>query len=496
MRRLGTNMAQLGRQRQGATADPHWPDHALAAEGAGRLDFGRLRRPADLGNSTRKYRLMANLYKKPYYRTDPKTGERVKRLTKKWWGQYKDAGGKLKREPLATDKSAAQAMLNEIVRRVERERAGLVDPTEEERKRPISEHVDDYRRYLENKGVTGKQVNESTSKIWKVIAGCKCRTIADISAASAMDFLTELRKSGRSIQTRNHYLTAVKAFTRWLVREQRNNTNPLAHVQRLNVQVDRRHDRRAMSQEELSRLIEATRVGPRIEGVAGRDRAMMYLFAAYTGFRKGEIGSLTIRSLCLDGDPPTATVEACYSKSKRKDVQVLHPDLVAELRRWLDARDSIEPCEPLFPVSDRVPGGTDRKTNKMIQRDLAVARDAWIEEAATSNERQERERSDFLAYCDASGRYVDFHSLRHYFITSLERAGVSPRMAQTLARHSDIRLTMSIYTHVELHDQTAAIGALEGVNREAHPRMRASELNPLPHLGSSPRTSPVAIRQC
>jgi hypothetical protein len=35
-------------------------------------------------------------------------------------------------------------------------------------------------------------------------------------------------------------------------------------------------------------------------------------------------------------------------------------------------------------------------------------------------------------------------------------------MAQTLARHSDIRLTLGVYTHVELHDQTAAIGTLPG----------------------------------
>ena len=33
-------------------------------------------------------------------------------------------------------------------------------------------------------------------------------------------------------------------------------------------------------------------------------------------------------------------------------------------------------------------------------------------------------------------------------------------MAQTLARHSDIRLTLGCYTHVGLHDQSAAIEAL------------------------------------
>jgi hypothetical protein len=33
-------------------------------------------------------------------------------------------------------------------------------------------------------------------------------------------------------------------------------------------------------------------------------------------------------------------------------------------------------------------------------------------------------------------------------------------MAQTLARHSDIRLTLGVYTHVELPDRSAAIEAL------------------------------------
>ena len=38
--------------------------------------------------------------------------------------------------------------------------------------------------------------------------------------------------------------------------------------------------------------------------------------------------------------------------------------------------------------------------------------------------------------------------------------GLSPKMAQTLARHSDIRLTLDVYTHIGVHDQTTAIGSL------------------------------------
>ena len=117
--------------------------------------------------------------------------------------------------------------------------------------------------------------------------------------------------------------------------------------------------------------------------------------------------------------------------------------------------------ELLFPVSGRVPGGKERKTHKMMRLDLEnVARAAWIEGAKTLEEQQAREGSDFLEYQDDAGLFADFHSNRHLFITSLERAGLSPKMAQTLARHSDVRLTLGVYTHVGLHDQTAAIASL------------------------------------
>src|SRR3972149_10405562 len=98
----------------------------------------------------------------------------------------------------------------------------------------------------------------------------------------------------------------------------------------------------------------------------------------------------------------------------------------------------------------------------MILQDLNAARQKWIEDAKTSDECLERIKSDFLRYCNHDGLFADFHSMRHLFITSLDRAGVSVKMAQTLARHSDVRLTLGVYTHVELEDQTAAIGMLAG----------------------------------
>lgn len=403
---------------------------------------------------------MASLYKKPILVTDPRTGKKVKAKSKKWWGQYRDADRRLRRVPLAVDKLAAQAMLSKIVRDVERAKAGLIDPTDAQRKRPLEEHTAEFKRYLENRAVTMKQIQISTMQIERIVEARKWKFIGDIVASGVLDFLGDLRASGKSAQTYNHYLKAIKQFTRWLVRDQRTPMDPLAHLARLNVATDRRHYRRALTPDEFARLIDAAEHGKKVESISGPDRAMMYVLAAWTGFRKGEIGSLTKNSLRLDDDPPTATVDACYSKRRREDAQILHPDVVCRLKAWLATKCNLGLNDLLFPISGRVPGGYERKTHKMMQRDLAAARNRWLKEAKTEEEREAREKTDYLAYRSHDGRFADFHSNRHLFITSLERAGLSPKMAQTLARHSDIRLTLGVYTHVGLNDQTAAIESL------------------------------------
>jgi Phage integrase family len=71
-----------------------------------------------------------------------------------------------------------------------------------------------------------------------------------------------------------------------------------------------------------------------------------------------------------------------------------------------------------------------------------------------------REESDFLTYRDRDGRVADFHSLRHRFVTELVRAGVAPKDAKELARHSTITLTIDRYSHVTVRDTAAVVARL------------------------------------
>ena len=65
-----------------------------------------------------------------------------------------------------------------------------------------------------------------------------------------------------------------------------------------------------------------------------------------------------------------------------------------------------------------------------------------------------------IPYRDENNRVADFHALRHTFVTNLVSGGVHPKVAQTLARHSTITLTMDRYSHTHHNQLSQALSAL------------------------------------
>jgi integrase len=402
--------------------------------------------------------IMASIYKKPVFVRDPATGERVKGKSRKWWGRFRDVDDREKRVPLAVDRAAAQAMLAEHVRRVEREKVGLIEATDEHRKKPISQHIVDYEKYLKAKANAPRYIALATGRLKTLIAGCKFKTISQITASSVANWLRYRRDANAfGKATSNDYLIAAKAFCNWLVRDGRLGQNPLAHLQRLNTETDVRRKRRVLSPQELELLIAAAEMSKgRLGLMRGADRAVVYRLAAFTGLRAQEIASLTLRSFALDANPPTVTVDACYSKHRRKDVLPLAEDLRRRLEVYLARRE--EACRD---CEERLwPGKWYRKAGEILQRDLAAARAAWLKDAERPTELKRLKQGDFLRDVDAAQQVVDFHSLRHGFITNLVMANVPPKVAQALARHSTITLTMDRYAHLEMGDLVEAVGRL------------------------------------
>jgi integrase len=214
----------------------------------------------------------------------------------------------------------------------------------------------------------------------------------------------------------------------------------------LNDSADRRHDRRALTDDEFKRLVVAAKNGAAVEAVSGIDRAMIYVLAAWTGYRRGELASLTLRSFDLDSETPCVRLKAANSKNRQQGEIPLHPVVVERLRSWIASRPTTKANIPLLPLLTA--SGKLRKTAKMMKRDLASARSEWLEEAKDDEaELERRTESDFLTYCDDDGLFADFHANRHTFISNLGRAGVPLATAQKLARHADPKLTANVYCH-------------------------------------------------
>ena len=68
-----------------------------------------------------------------------------------------------------------------------------------------------------------------------------------------------------------------------------------------------------------------------------------------------------------------------------------------------------------------------------------------------------------VQFKDERGRFADFHSLRHTYITNIARLPVSLKTHQELARHSQPALTMR-YTHTRTEDKVRALEALPPVD--------------------------------
>jgi integrase len=397
---------------------------------------------------------MASLFKVWITRKDA-SGRKVREKSQKWYGQFKDSDGRTVRKPLCEDKTAAQALLTEEVRKANRIAAGIIDKFEDQRKRPLAVHLDEFEASLRHKGCTPRHVLLLMSRVRRIVTGCKFQMIRDLEGSAVERFLAKLKtEKNLGTQTVNFYLQAIKQFTRWLMLDRRTNDNPLIHLRYGNVRCDIRRQRRELTDSEISHLLEATRNGVVRSLLTGEQRFMLYATALGTGLRASELASLTPRSFELTGEFPSVTIEASDEKARRGATLPLPSDLVGLLTSWLARMDRDEFCWPGL-------WARQKRGGKMIHADLATAKADWVAEVQEQpKEIETRQKSDFLSCLNSDGERIDFHSLRHTYLTRLSRSGASPKAMQMLARHSDIRLTLGRYAHASLHDLGSAVNAL------------------------------------
>jgi integrase len=214
---------------------------------------------------------------------------------------------------LSENKQAAAAMLVGAMRETEQELAGLRVPAR--RQHTLEGSLAEWQECLANRG-TARYVRMTAHRARWLVAECGFRQLADLAPLPVEAALARLRnEQGRSVQTSNFYLAAIAGFCRWIVRNGRLPSNPLATLARGNVRTDRRHDRTALSEEEFRRLLATTSNSHRVLcGLAGPARALLYATAASTGLRASELASLVPASFSLS-ESPTVRCRAAYTKN-------------------------------------------------------------------------------------------------------------------------------------------------------------------------------------
>lgn len=341
----------------------------------------------------------------------------VYRRGRLFWGKLQlDHEVRLSRFSLGTtDRRIAQANLLRIATERQQERLGLAAPqtVREAAQTPILAHLEAFLADLQAKGRAVGTLAKYRSNIGSCITACNWRHLRDLTARSFCEWRASCELSRKTV---NDTLAAIQTMCRWLVLQRCLLENPLNHVQRVDTRGTGGQFRRSLSGDELAALLAA----------APAHRRVIYLAAAYTGLRRSELAGLRWSDVVLESS--ILRVRAAITKNRKDAVLPLHPDLVAALAEFRPAHAA--PFTPVFRCIPRI---------STLRRDLVAAG---------------------VPFVDGEGRRADFHSLRVTFGTNLTLGGAAPRVVMELMRHSDIKLTMKIYTDSARLDLAKAVGCL------------------------------------
>jgi len=290
---------------------------------------------------------------------------RIATRTATYYARYRDANGQMR--DLATgcrDETAARAVLADLVRRSELVKAGVITPTEDaiasHQDVRLAEHVEAWLAHLEAKDVTKGRIKTNRQRFTQVAKDCRFARLTDLDGGQLEKWMLRMATEGMSAGSRNGYREACVGFGNWAVRAKRLGENPFAYVPKADAKSDCRRKRRALSEEELVRLLDAARRRPLLEAMTirrgrhkgeplaevkpqrreqlerlGRERALIYKTLVLTGLRRNELASITVGQVELDGPHPHAVLHPSDEKNRQGSTIPLRADLVAEIREWL-----------------------------------------------------------------------------------------------------------------------------------------------------------------
>ena len=199
-----------------------------------------------------------------------------------------------------------------------------------------------------------------------------------------------------------------------------------------------------------SRALDPYQVKALLEAASESRFEALYIVAINTGLRRGELlglkwadidleaGTLAVRrSLDVDGTFKTPKNRAARRTLRltTRALDALRAHRVRQNAERLQAGARWQDANLVFPNT----AGNPMNAGNLYRRDF----------------------QPLLGRAGLKDQGFTIHSLRHTFATTLADKGVHPSTAQKMLGHSDIRMTLAIYTHSTDSMQEAATAALE-----------------------------------
>lgn len=304
----------------------------------------------------------------------------------------------------------------------------------------------------QRRAVSNEYASMAMSRLRRVLNACGTRYVDALSADTVNAVLDGLQREGQvaSAQTRRHHESILRTWAKWLVATERLDRDPFRLLQLTYVgEGDTVHNRTAFSLEQLQQIVNAARTGELRLGLTGKQRAVLYLVAAYSGLRARECSS--IRRQDFSPGMTHVKVSGQFTKNKREALQPIPSFLRPVL---VDFVANLQDDEFLFP------GGWRRVDGKWETA-------GWVRgKSAGEFLRHDAAKVGIVIGREGkehNGAVLDFHSLRHFYGTVCDQAGISDGLRRKLHRASSQKL-LDRYTHRELAEITAAMEELPAIS--------------------------------
>ncbi len=286
---------------------------------------------------------------------------------------------------------------------------------------PLSQAIDRYLLWLESElGKSPLTVKNYHHQLKDFAGASTAKSPAKIDKQTIQHYKQYLHRfkdpkgAELTVRTKNHRLTVLRAFLRYLVQEEELDVYPPDRVTRF--KQDPRQVK-VLFGDQIQRLLSA----PDTKTLRGkRDSAILHTFFS-TGMRLSELAS-------LDRDAMNFSTREISVRGKRGKIRVvfLSDTAVTHLKEYLKARDDHH--SPLFiRVMKDFPDLDSEKFRLNVRSIQNIVKKYALKAGIVTNPSP--------------------HTLRHSFATDLLSNGADLRAVQEMLGHKDLSTTQ-IYTHV------------------------------------------------